>query len=164
VDLAWQLDAVRHAASVIAAAAIVGWGAWSIAVARGWRAPVVAPTLFARGLVQLRRRKPATRAWLVGVMTGLLPCGWLWAFVVSAAGTGSPLAGASLMAVFWLGTLPAMTGALVLAGPLVAAVRARLPVATAIVLAALALGTLALRWDSAGPAGITHPTCHEVAP
>ena len=40
--------------------------------------------------------------------TFLLPCGWLYAFVVTAAGTGRPLTGAIAMATFWLGTLPVM--------------------------------------------------------
>lgn len=37
-----------------------------------------------------------------------MPCGWLWAFVITAAGVGTPLRGATVMAVFWAGTLPAM--------------------------------------------------------
>jgi sulfite exporter TauE/SafE len=53
---------------------------------------------------------PARRALVMGLLTACLPCGWLYAFVVAAAGTGSPLGGAGLMAVFWLGTLPVMVG------------------------------------------------------
>jgi hypothetical protein len=66
--------------------------------------------------------------------------------------------------VFWLGTVPAMTGVLALGGPLFGWLRRRLPVVSAGVLIALGLTTLVMRWGSAGAAGITHPTCHEVAP
>ncbi len=48
------------------------------------------------------------RAFLIGALSTLLPCGWLYTFVAVAAGTGSPLKGALCMAVFWLGTLPVM--------------------------------------------------------
>jgi hypothetical protein len=43
-----------------------------------------------------------------GLGTTLLPCGWLYVFVASAGGTGSVRDGMLLMAVFWLGTVPAM--------------------------------------------------------
>lgn len=61
-------------------------------------------------LRRLMDRPPVVRAAATGLFTTLLPCGWLYAFVVTAAGTGSgtPLHGAALMAVFWLGTLPMM--------------------------------------------------------
>lgn len=48
------------------------------------------------------------RALLIGLMSGLLPCGWLYAFVAVAVASGSMLNGMLTMAVFWLGTLPAL--------------------------------------------------------
>lgn len=121
VDLAGRLASVQRVAAIVAAVVIFGWGVLSIAVALGWRHEAhLQGVLFRRGLVQLRRRPPAARAWLVGVLTGLLPCGWLWAFVVSAAGTATPLAGAAVMTVFWLGTVPAMTGVMTVGGPVIA--------------------------------------------
>ena len=161
VDVAGHAATVQHIASVIAGTAIAGLGVHAIAVARGWLpAASASGVVFQRGLVQLRTRHAARRAWLIGVLTGLLPCGWLWAFVVSAAGTASPLAGAGVMAVFWLGTVPAMTGLLAIGGPLIAQIRRRLPVISACVLIALGLGTLAMRWRDAGPAGVVAPHCH----
>jgi len=145
--------------------AIVVWGGRTIAVARGWmHARPASGALFRRGLSQLRGRDAVRRAWLIGLLTGLLPCGWLWAFVVSAAGTATPWAGAGVMVVFWLGTLPAMTGALALGGPAIEHIRRRLPVISALVLIALGLATLAARWDMAGAAAITAPHCHGSAP
>lgn len=58
------------------------------------------------GLRHAGTLRPAPRAALTGLLTALLPCGWLWAFVVAAAGAGSSLAGGLLMTAFWLGTLP----------------------------------------------------------
>ena len=98
--------------------------------------------------------------WSRGLITGLLPCGWLWAFAISAAGTGSPVVGAMLMIAFWLGTVPAMVGVLGLAGPVVARVRARLPLVTAFALIALGLATLGMRWRDAGVGQVAAPHCH----
>lgn len=161
VDVAGHAATVQHIASIAAGTIIAGWGVHAIAVARGWlAAPTAKGSMFQRGLVQLRTRRAAGRAWLVGVLTGLLPCGWLWAFVVSAAGTASPLTGAAVMVVFWAGTVPAMTGVLALGGPLIAQLRKRMPVISACVLIALGLGTLAMRWQDAGASGVVAPHCH----
>jgi len=165
IDLAGHLAAIQHGAAIAAGLVIVGWGLRTIAVARGWLVTAGhPPALFRRGLVQLRTRRAVGRAWWIGILTGLLPCGWLWVFVVSAAGSGSPWRGAGLMAVFWLGTVPAMTGVLALGGPLIARLRRELPVITASVMIALGLVTLAARWRDAGPAGVTAPHCHRSAP
>lgn len=163
VNVAGRLGSIQHAATIVAGAIIVAWGVRSIGIARAWWTPRPAKsTAFARGLVQLRGHRPATRAWLAGALTGLVPCGWLWAFVISAAGTGSALVGAAVMIVFWLGTVPAMTGLLALAGPVIDRLRRRMPTVTAVTLITLGLGTLAMRWNDAGATQVTKPSCHEV--
>jgi sulfite exporter TauE/SafE len=164
IDLAGRLGEVQRAATIVAGAAILAWAGYAIAIAAGWRRSRPArATLFRHGLVQLRGRRPTTRTWLVGVLTGLLPCGWLWAFVVSAAGTGSPVTAAAVMAVFWLGTVPAMTGVLAFGGPLIDRLRGRLPIVTAVALVLVGIGTLSARWTDAGTGGVARPSCHEVA-
>ncbi|MGB7344193.1 MAG: sulfite exporter TauE/SafE family protein [Pirellulaceae bacterium] len=50
------------------------------------------------------------RGLTTGMLTTLLPCGWLYLFALIAAGTGSPLMGPVVMFAFWLGTVPALTG------------------------------------------------------
>ena len=45
---------------------------------------------------------------VLGMAAGFLPCMLSWAMVVKAATTGSPLAGFSTMALFGLGTAPAL--------------------------------------------------------
>lgn len=165
VDLAGHLAAVQHVAAIVAGAVIIGWGLRAIAVARGWvrGGSGGGGALFRCGLIQLRGRRAARRAWFIGVLTGFLPCGWLWAFVVSAAGTASPIAGAAVMSVFWLGTVPAMTSVLAIGGPLLGAIRRRLPVISALLLIGLGLMTLAMRWRDAGSTGVSTPHCHRSA-
>lgn len=164
IDLAGRLGDVQRAATIIAGVVILGWAGFAIALAAGWRHSTPSRAmLFTRGLVRLRGRRPTTRIWLVGVLTGFLPCGWLWAFVVSAAGTGSPATAAAVMAVFWLGTVPAMTGVLAFGGPLIDRLRSRLPIVTAVALVLVGIGTLSARWTDAGADGVAHPSCHEIA-
>lgn len=160
IDLAGQLGHVQRAATVVAAAGIVGIALYPL-VARGrTRSPRSA---FSSTLVRIRPRSVARRAWLVGALTGLLPCGWLWAFVVMAAGSASIAGGALVMATFWLGTAPAMIGLVRFAGPVIARMRARMPAITAAVLIAIGLGTLALRWQDAGASQVETPHCHHQA-
>jgi len=49
------------------------------------------------------------RATVAGLLTTLLPCGWLYLFALVAAGTGDIAAGATVMGAFWIGTVPALT-------------------------------------------------------
>jgi sulfite exporter TauE/SafE len=166
LDLAGELGHVQRIATLVAATVVLGWGLVQLATALGWRrrrSPSAASSTFTSQLVRIGTRRPSTRAWLVGVLTGLLPCGWLWAFVVAAAGTGSPWLGGLTMVAFWLGTVPAMTGALSIGAPIVDWLRQRMPVVTAAALVVLGLGTLALRWSDAGAGQVTQPSCHEVA-
>jgi sulfite exporter TauE/SafE len=50
--------------------------------------------------------RPKPMGFAVGLLSGLLPCGWLWSFVVLAAAAGSPLRGLGVMAAFFAGTAP----------------------------------------------------------
>lgn len=52
---------------------------------------------------------PIPRAAMLGVLTTFMPCGWLYAFAITAAGTGSPFWGAVLMLAFWAGSVPLLT-------------------------------------------------------
>ncbi len=57
----------------------------------------------------LRRLPPSARALALGAMAALMPCGWLYAFVLTATSTGSALLGGAVMSAFWLGTVPALS-------------------------------------------------------
>ena len=162
LDVAGHVGAVQKVAMLIAGLAILTWGCVALATALGLRLPRLTKTstAFTQGLLQIRTQRPATRVWLIGVLTGLLPCGWLWAFVVVAGGTGHWWSGGLLMVAFWLGTVPAMVGVLAFAGPLLDRIRTRLPLITAMVLISLGVGTLTMRWHDIGQAQVTHPSCH----
>jgi len=167
LDLAGKLGNVQRLATLAAGATIVGWGIFALVRAvRPPRTPAQPPrarsgsTAFGSALVHIRTRSRARRTFALGLLTGLLPCGWLWAFAISAAGSGSPQGGALVMFAFWLGTVPALVGLLGLAGPLVARIRAKLPVVTALALIAVGLATLGMRWRDAGRGQITMPHCH----
>jgi uncharacterized protein len=192
VNIAGRVADVQRAATIAAAALIVGIGAYQIVDVYGARARARGRvrigrgggreggrddvrdavrdavrddtrSLFSSALVRIRPKTAARRSFLIGTLTGLLPCGWLWAFVIAAAGTGSPLFGAATMFAFWLGTVPAMVGLLRVTGPLLARVRARMPAITAIALIVIGLGTLALRWRDAGAEQVERPHCHSHA-
>ena len=45
----------------------------------------------------------------VGLLSVLLPCGWLYSYAVAAIALQNSWAGAGLMAIFWLGGLPALS-------------------------------------------------------
>lgn len=112
---------------------------------------------------RVRSLRPGARAIALGLLTALLPCGWLLAFGAAAAGTGSALAGAGAMGVFWLGTVPALAGAALViqraAGPL----RARLPMLGAVALICLGLVTLLCRPVGHGSAQ-HHVTSNDARP
>jgi len=47
---------------------------------------------------------------VLGMLNGLLPCGFVYFFAITAASTADPLYGAMVMAIFGLSTIPAMFG------------------------------------------------------
>lgn len=47
---------------------------------------------------------------LLGMLNGLLPCGFVYFFAITAASTASPFYGALVMLIFGLSTIPAMFG------------------------------------------------------
>lgn len=96
------------------------------------------PNWLTRQLIRLRPKlfgyPIAVRATIVGLLTALLPCGWLYLFALLAAGTGSAFAGASLMAAFWLGSVPALVSLVVSTRLLRSSLRRALPLAASVML------------------------------
>jgi sulfite exporter TauE/SafE len=138
---------VTRAAAAVAGVVMIMWGVVTLLAQRGVALPRLAPLAPAQRWMAARLRDvrdfpPVARALTVGLLTTLLPCGWLYAFVVTAAGTGTVRGALTLMTVFWAGTLPMMlalgVGVRRLAGPL----RTKLPTVSAI--AIVAVGILSL--------------------
>lgn len=146
------LAGVGHAAAITTAVLLVLWGAHALLVASGAHVGAVRPPAgwqraMGSVLQRVMHRPPVVRAAATGLLTTLLPCGWLYAFVVTAAGTGTPLRAAAVMAAFWVGTLPMMLtvglGMQRLTGPL----RARLPMVSAATILLFGLVSLAAHLD-----------------
>jgi len=141
------LAGLPRAAGIVAGALMIAWGGMTMAAALGTRVPGASPPaafhrLLTRVITRFQAHPPTLRALALGLLTTLLPCGWLYAFVATAASTGTPLHGILVMAAFWAGTLPMMAAIGIAAqrgfGPL----RRRLPVVTAAVLVVLGLLTI----------------------
>ncbi len=167
LDRVGAVTGVARLAAIVAGVVMVLWGASVLLALRGVRVPMMrAPRPLQNAVSAVVRRArewpPATRAAATGLMTALLPCGWLYAFVATAAGTGSPLRAAAFMAVFWTGTLPIMMslglGLQRLTGPL----RHRLPALTATFVVVLGLLSIAgrLRPMDASAAQHQHGAAH----
>jgi uncharacterized protein len=167
VDLGGGVLGVSRLAAVVAGVGMVLFGAVALARARGvelhWlrRAERRITGGFIQRWVQAgmqlaTRQSPQRRALLVGAVSAVLPCGWLYAFVISAAGAGSPAAGAAVMAAFWLGTVPALLGVGLGAQLVAGRLQRHLPAATAVMLMVVGVTALAGR--------ITMPAMQPQAP
>ena len=138
VNAAGATAGVRDGAAIVAGVLMVAWGAHALLAAGGVRTAgprVPHPWQQAMGAAvrRVREEGPVTRALVTGLATALLPCGWLWAFVITAAGTGTPMAAAGTMALFWLGTLPMMVAVGAGARRFSGRFGARLPIVSAMV-------------------------------
>lgn len=150
LDHALAPAGLPNAAAVGAGALLIVAGAGTLVQWAGLRGtPSPDPSPFARlvgaGLRALRGWPLLSRAVAMGALTALLPCGWLWAFLATAAGTGHAGSGVLVMAVFWSGTLPLLGALGFAAGRLLGPLRSRLPVLTAVAMIVVGLLTVAGR-------------------
>ncbi len=148
VDRLGALGGLSRGAAIVSGTLMVVWGLSTLLAARGVRMPRLDGRLGGHNplgglLSRVRGRSALVRATVVGLLTTLLPCGWLYAFVAAAAGTGSIGRATLTMGVFWLGTLPMMLavgyGVQRLSGPL----RTRLPLMTATAVVVMGLLSIA---------------------
>lgn len=154
LDRAGQIAGLARPAAMVAGVLLILWGLASLLASLGIRVPAldVPPVLAQRVAGALRAvqdRPPAVRALSIGALSAALPCGWLYAFVATAAASGSALGGAAVMSAFWLGTLPMMLAIGLGAQRLLGRFRTRLPLVTASVLVILGLLTVAGRFTPA---------------
>lgn len=157
VDGIGALAGIGRGAAIVAGVLMVLWASGNIATAFGARIRVTGPEFAQRWLwravQRVRNAPPMWRSGTLGLVTTLLPCGWLYAFVATAGATASPFIGAAVMATFWIGTAPALiavaAGARRALGPLAQ----RLPLVSAAFV--LVLGLLAIT-------GRMQPIAHSV--
>lgn len=137
---------VQRTAALMTSVALVIWGIVQFQQARRpqqFRGASQWGGVLGRVLARTAHWDTRARAAAIGGVTGLLPCGWLWAFVATAMGTGTPARGALVMAAFWVGTVPMLvivTAGVRRWGPMT---RVRWPMASAALVMALGLGELA---------------------
>jgi sulfite exporter TauE/SafE len=97
------------------------------------------------GFAKAQSLPPLKRAFTIGALTSLMPCGWLYTFAITAAGTGSPFWGVVVMAVFWAGTVPIMSALMLGVDKIGTSIQKRLPVLMAGLVIMLGMFTLAYR-------------------
>lgn len=154
VNLAGSLTGWSDAAAFGAALVMLAWAVALLVRGWLWRAVrdlrLLAPLeqIFVRALGRAAALPRDLRAFSLGSATGLLPCGWLYGFVVVAAGTGSALRGGLVMSSFWLGSVPALLGVGSAAQLLGAGFRRRLPTLGALTLLILGCSTLWWRYQA----------------
>jgi len=151
LDLGGSLVGLSRVALIVAATLMIGVGIATLLPSLGvrFRCGGATPGAFSRLAARVQGRAirlPITRRALVmGLATPLLPCGWLYAFVLTAGGTGHPLSAMVVMAVFWAGTLPAMLTLGISVRALAGRLGPKLPVATSLLLVCAGGWTLAAR-------------------
>lgn len=143
LDLAGASLGLSKLASVLAGLTMISYALMSLSAK--WQLKVL-PKACGRPFFRLTQSlegKPLDlRAPLLGLFTGVLPCGWLYSFVAVAAGSASPLSGALILSAFWLGTVPAMLTVGTFARQLRTLVQRRFPSLAAVVLLGLGLVSL----------------------
>jgi len=167
LDLSSTLAGVQPVAAALAGSTLAIFGLVSLLRLLGFSirklpAPMVLQNLLRAGHRRAFAKPPVWRAATIGLLTTLLPCGWLYAFAITAAGTAHPLKGMLVMGVFWVGTLPVLIalgaglrGAL---GPL----GRRVPAMTCLALMAVGIMTLINR-SALDPAAMARGMTAEVS-
>lgn len=129
----------------VVALLIVGLKAFD-SVHLAWPAPIARRlTAFYAAVV-----KPGSTGVVVpflgGALLPLLPCGWLYAFVLGAASTGSWERGAASMGAFFLGTIPALEFSATIFRRILKPVSGRLSWLPGLIMVAAGIFTLVLKF------------------
>jgi len=156
LDLGGGAVGFGRTAAVIAGTAMIGFGL--IAILRhmgvrvgGGRLPHWIAAPFQKAYRFAFTLPVVVRAGVIGLLTACLPCGWLYAFVLAAAGTASPIVGGLVMLVFWAGTVPILLGLGLGAQRLTAPLRRHAPTMTAVALMIIGGLTITNRMTIAAP-------------
>ncbi len=148
LDLAGSAAGIQRISAFFAGALLLAWGISTLAASRGLvklgrRAP--GASLLSRALAKVSALPAMPRALLLGMSTAFVPCGWLYAFVAIAAGSGGVAPALIVLGAFWLGTVPALVIASLGLRGLGARLGPRAKTLTAAVVVASGLFVLGLR-------------------
>jgi uncharacterized protein len=108
VDMAANLLGWQRAASVVAGVALILYGLVSLVDLVPLLSTDGGP-IFSRISALMKRRMPG-HPLIAGLLLGFLPCGLSYSAVIAATARGGPLSGAVALALFGLGTAPALLG------------------------------------------------------
>ncbi len=146
LDLAGQAAGLGKAAAVLAGITMSLWGLLAMLNAVGVSLKLprlrLLPSFVTSWLGRAQQRPPLTRAVLLGGASALLPCGFLYAFALAGAATGSALGGALVMGALWLGNLPALVGFGFALGSVLSKARRHIPLLSAATVFGLGVFTL----------------------
>ncbi len=150
LDVGGTLIGLQQVAAMTAGGLMILFGMVALLRLRGvgalhFQAPQWLQQMLARAHRLAAALHPTHRGATVGLLTVLLPCGWLYAFVITAAGTANVLYGALLMAVFWIGTVPALSVVALGLNRMSGRFRRYVPLATATLLIVVGTYTMAIR-------------------
>lgn len=150
IDLGGAVAGVQRFAAIGAAVISLAFGLSLVSRSMGrkhWTIPLPRPirSVAAVAFRAADRMPLSARPLAIGLATGLLPCGWLWVFVATAAGTANIASGAVVMMAFWLGTLPVMVALGAGLQRFFGAAGRRLPLSAAIALVLVSIATIAVR-------------------
>jgi sulfite exporter TauE/SafE len=148
VDVAGSAAGIGRVAALVSGSIMILWGMGALLETQGvrvFRGKWTLPKRVTEVLASVRRLPAAWRGLVLGLATTLLPCGWLYAFAVTAAGTASPIQGALVMAAFWVGNLPVLIGLGVALSMVVGRVRRHVPILSAAVIFCVGLFTVTAR-------------------
>ena len=118
VRAAGSLLGLQRAAMIVAGGGLVAWaivalrdlvGAPASRLVAPASRPRPRPTLFTRFAGLMRGRAPG-HPFLAGLFLGLLPCGLVYSALIAAVSRGGVFQGAVALALFGLGTAPALLG------------------------------------------------------
>ncbi|MEM9589507.1 MAG: sulfite exporter TauE/SafE family protein [Planctomycetota bacterium] len=137
LDLGGSWFGLQRTATILAGAAMITFGLIACGRYLGLRIPYWGlPSFVQKGLAAGNRYAaklgPTRRAATVGLLTTFMPCGWLYAFLFAAAGTGAIWGGLLTMTFFWLGTVPVLLALGVGVQRLTGPIQAKLPLVTAV--------------------------------
>jgi sulfite exporter TauE/SafE len=116
---------------------VLGVKAWRGHPLRLFRVPSV--------VTKYLRRFGRQSSLVTGLLTALLPCGWLHVFVLGAVATGSPWRGSLYLFLFWAGTVPALSSASMIVSKLISPLNANFPRLSACMLILIGCITIGMR-------------------
>lgn len=153
-----EMSVVSWVATVFLAAGFISLG---VHVWRGKGAHLFA---LPNRVISVLFKKAGGQPLSVGLLSALLPCGWLHGFVLGAVATRSALAGVVFLFAFWLGTVPALSFAPWLVDRVLRPVAQRVPRLCALLLISAGVLALGVRASSLMMAksgeGAPCPHCH----